>query len=111
VTCASTSGFEHAYDNRYLWMLLKSIIGSHFANYREAWEANRLISLGMIHPILSKTYPLSETADAAHHVHQNLHKGKLGILVLSPKEGLGVQDETMRARHIDRIDLFRRFSD
>jgi crotonyl-CoA reductase len=39
VTCASTSGFLHEYDNRYLWMNLKRIIGSHFANYREAWEA------------------------------------------------------------------------
>ena len=43
VTCASTSGFMHEYDNRYLWMSLKRIIGSHFANYREAYEANRLI--------------------------------------------------------------------
>src|SRR5664280_3223907 len=40
VTCASTSGFMHEYDNRYLWMSLKRIIGSHFANYREAWAAN-----------------------------------------------------------------------
>jgi crotonyl-CoA reductase len=111
VTCASTSGYEHTYDNRYLWMMLKSIIGSHFANYREAWEANRLISLGMIHPILSKTYPLSETAEAVYQVNENLHKGKLGIRVLSPKEGLGIQDESLRAQYIDRIDLFRRFSD
>ena len=27
VTCASTSGFMHEYDNRYLWMNLKRIIG------------------------------------------------------------------------------------
>jgi crotonyl-CoA reductase len=111
VTCASTSGFMHTYDNRYLWMLLKRIIGSHFANYKEAWEANRLIDLGMIHPILSKTYPLTETAEAAWQVHQNLHKGKLGILVLSPEEGMGVQDETKRARYADKIELFKRFSD
>ena len=58
VTCASTSGFMHEYDNRYLWMNLKRIIGSHFANYRESWEANRLIAKGMIHPTLSRTYPL-----------------------------------------------------
>ena len=44
VTCASTSGFLHSYDNRYLWMNVKRIIGSHFANYREAWEANRLVA-------------------------------------------------------------------
>ena len=46
VTCASTSGYWHEYDNRYLWMSLKRIIGSHFANYRESWEANRLITRG-----------------------------------------------------------------
>src|SRR5688572_21843859 len=106
VTCASTSGYEHVYDNRYLWMMLKSIIGSHFANYKEAWEANRLIDLGMIHPILSKTYPLSETAEAAWQVHQNLHKGKLGVRVLSPEDGLGVQDEEKRAKYADKIEVF-----
>src|SRR5436305_8920907 len=61
VTCASTSGYQHEYDNRYLWMNLKRIIGSHFANYREAWEANRLIARGRIPPTLSKTYPPDQT--------------------------------------------------
>ena len=57
VTCASTTGYMHEYDNRYLWMNLKRIIGSHFANYRESWEANRLIAKGMIHPTLSRHLP------------------------------------------------------
>ena len=111
VTCASTSGYMHEYDNRYLWMMLKSIIGSHFANYKEAWEANRLIDLGMIHPILSKTYSLDDTAEAAWQVHQNLHKGKLGILVLAESEGEGVQDAEKRAKFAEKIDIFKRFSD
>ncbi|MGA2036459.1 MAG: crotonyl-CoA carboxylase/reductase, partial [Acidimicrobiales bacterium] len=42
VTCAATSGFMVEYDNRHLWMRLKTIKGSHFANYREAWDANQL---------------------------------------------------------------------
>ena len=54
VTCASTSGYMHEYDNRYLWMNLKRIVSSHFANYREAWEANELINRGLIHPTLSQ---------------------------------------------------------
>jgi crotonyl-CoA reductase len=111
VTCASTSGYMHEYDNRYLWMNLKTIIGSHFANYKEAWEANRLASLGMIQPILSKTYPLAEAGEAAYQVHQNLHKGKLGIRVLAPEDGLGVKDEELRARHQSEMELYRRFSD
>ncbi len=107
VTCASTSGYQHEYDNRYLWMSLKRIIGSHFANYREAWEANRLIAKGRIHPTLSKVYPLQETGQAAYDVHRNLHQGKVGVLCLAPDEGLGVCDEEMRAKHIDAINRFR----
>ncbi|MGZ6798194.1 MAG: crotonyl-CoA carboxylase/reductase [Nocardioidaceae bacterium] len=106
-TCASTSGYLHQYDNRYLWMNLKRIIGSHFANYREAWEANRLISKGFVHPTLSRVYPMEETGQAAFDVHRNLHQGKVGVLCLAPEQGLGVRDPAMRARHVDRINLFR----
>ncbi|MFJ5550144.1 crotonyl-CoA carboxylase/reductase [Streptomyces sp. NPDC093225] len=107
VTCASTSGYRHEYDNRYLWMSLKRIVGSHFANYREAWEANRLVMKGRIHPTLSKVYPLAETGQAAYEVHRNLHQGKVGVLGLAPAEGLGVRDHEMRARHLDAINRFR----
>jgi crotonyl-CoA reductase len=109
VTCASTSGFLHQYDNRYLWMNLKRIVGSHFANYREAWAANRLIAKGLIHPTLSRVYPLEDTGTAAYDVHRNVHQGKVGVLCLSPREGLGVEPgaEDMRSRHLDRINLFR----
>jgi len=107
VTCASTSGYLHEYDNRYLWMNLKRIIGSHFANYREAWEANRLVSQGRIHPTLSRTYRLEETGQAAHDVHRNAHQGKVGVLCLAPEEGLGVRDPELRARHEPAINRFR----
>ena len=107
VTCASTSGYLHQYDNRYLWMNLKRIIGSHFANYREAWEANRLIARGRIHPTLSKCYPLGQTGQAAWEVHRNAHQGKVGVLCLAPEEGLGVRDPELRARHEGAINRFR----
>ncbi|MFD4253609.1 crotonyl-CoA carboxylase/reductase [Amycolatopsis thermoflava] len=107
VTCASTSGYLHQYDSRYLWMNLKRIIGSHFANYRESWEANRLIAKGLIHPTLSRTYSMTETGQAALDVHRNAHQGKVGVLCLAPEEGLGVRDAEKRSKHIDRINLFR----
>jgi crotonyl-CoA reductase len=106
-TCASTSGYMHEYDNRYLWMNLKRIISSHFANYRESWEANRLIAQGKIHPTLSRTYALADVGQAALDVHQNKHQGKVGVLTLAPQEGLGVRDEEFRAEHIDAINRFR----
>ena len=107
VTCASTSGYMHEYDNRYLWMNLKRIIGSHFANYKESYEANRLIDKGMIHPTLSKTFPLDQTGQAAFEVHRNQHQGKVGVLCLAPEEGLGVRDPEKRARFETQINRFR----
>jgi len=107
VSCASTSGYRHEYDNRYLWMSLKRIIGCHFANYREAWEANRLVMKGRIHPTLSRVYPLQEAGQAAYEVHRNLHHGKVGVLALAPEEGLGVTDPETRERHLGAINRFR----
>ncbi|HEX4493711.1 MAG TPA: crotonyl-CoA carboxylase/reductase [Acidimicrobiia bacterium] len=111
ITCAATSGFMIEYDNRYLWMNLKTLKGCHFANYREAWEANRLVCDARIHPTLSKVYTLDQTADAAQAVQQNLSEGKLGVLCLAPEEGLGVTDPALREKHLDQITLFRRFED
>jgi crotonyl-CoA reductase len=107
VTCASTSGFLHEYDNRYLWMSLKRIVGSHFANYREAWEANDLIIRGLIHPTLSKTYSLDQVGQAAYDVHRNLHQGKVGVLALAPQTGLGATDLKRREAHLPAINRFR----
>ena len=78
VTCAATTGFMIEYDNRYLWMNQKTLKGCHFANYREAWEANRLIAEGRIHPVLSAVFPFDQVGEAVLQVHHNLHEGKLG---------------------------------
>ena len=108
VTCAATTGFMIEYDNRYLWMNQKTLKGCHFANYREAWEANRLIAEGRIHPVLSAVFPFEQVAEAVLEVHHNQHEGKLGVLVLAPGEGLGVTDPELRAEHVDQITRFRR---
>ena len=111
VTCAATSGYMIEYDNRHLWMKLKRIVSSHFANYREAWEANRLVSLGKIQPILSAVFDLEHAGEAAYQVHHNLHEGKIGVLCLAPSEGLGITDPEFRAKvGEDKITMFRRHS-
>jgi crotonyl-CoA reductase len=111
VTCAATSGYMIEYDNRHLWMKLKSIKSSHFANYREAWDANKLICQGRIQPILSAVHPLDGVGEAAYQVHHNLHEGKIGVLCLAPNEGLGIDDPELRGKiGEDKITLFRRHS-
>ena len=109
VTCAATSGYMIEYDNRHLWMKLKTIKGSHFANYREAWDANRQVCEGKILPPLSAVFDLVDVGEAAYQVHHNLHEGKIGVLCLAPAEGLGIDDRELREQvGEDRITLFRR---
>jgi crotonyl-CoA reductase len=98
VTCGSSTGYQHQYDNRYLWMHLKRIIGSHAANLHELREFNRLVQLGKLMPALSTVYPLDEIGEAARLVQNNQHIGKVGVLCLAPHTGLGVTDPGLRAR-------------
>ncbi|MBZ4016056.1 crotonyl-CoA carboxylase/reductase [Streptomyces purpurogeneiscleroticus] len=96
VTCGSSTGYQHLYDNRYLWMNLKRIVGSHAANLQEQAECNRLFSLGKLAPVLSAVYSLQETPEAVRLVQQNRHTGKVGVRCLAPREGLGVTDPQLR---------------
>jgi len=109
VTCAATSGYMLEFDNRHLWMKLKRIVSSHFANYQEAWEMNRLIDRGVIQPVLSETFTLDQVGEAALKVHRNQGEGKIGVLCLSPEPGLGIDDAEKRERiGEDRITLYQR---
>ena len=111
VTCAATSGYMVEFDNRHLWMKLKRVLSSHFANYAEAWAANRLIDQGRIQPLLSRVHTLEEVGEAARAVHRNEVEGKVGVLCLSPEEGLGIDDPEKRDRiGEDRITVVRRHS-
>jgi crotonyl-CoA reductase len=108
VTCGSSTGYLHEYDNRRLWMRLKRVIGSHAANWHEAREANRLIEQGRIVPVLSKVYRLEQVGEAAREVQLNRHVGKVGVLCLAEREGLGVEDQRLRAAvGEERLALFR----
>jgi crotonyl-CoA reductase len=50
---------------------------------------------------------MDEVGQAAYDVHRNVHQGKVGVLCLSPEEGLGVRNQEKRAKHIDAINRFR----
>ncbi len=109
VTCAATSGYMIEYDNRHLWMKLKSIVSSHFANYQEAWNMNRLIDQGAIQPVMSEVFPLEQVGEAALKTHRNQGEGKLGVLCLAPEAGLGIADPDKReAIGEDKITLYQR---
>ena len=63
---------------------------------------------GKIQPLLTDTYTLDQVGDASLAVHHNKAEGKLGVLCLSPAEGLGVDDPERRAEiGEDKITVFR----
>ncbi|MBT2206743.1 crotonyl-CoA carboxylase/reductase [Actinomadura sp. NEAU-AAG7] len=108
VTCGSSTGYRHEYDNRFLWMRLKSIIGSHGFNYHEAVETNRLIALGMLHPTVSTVFPLDEAPQATRAVQTNQHVGKVAVLCAATAEGQGVDDPARRDRLAGHLNRYRR---
>jgi crotonyl-CoA reductase len=111
VTCGSSTGFWHEYDNRHLWMKQKRIIGSHGATWSEAWDATRIIAQGRIVPPLSRVFPLEQVGQAAREVQLNSHVGKVGVLCLAEREGLGIEDPELRASiGEERLGLFREFA-
>jgi crotonyl-CoA reductase len=108
VTCGSSSGYEHGYDNRHLWMKVKRIVGSHGANYAESWETNRLVKLGMLMPILSRVCALSDVGEATRAVQLGTYPGKTSVLCVAERQGLGVSDPETRERIGEaKLRLFR----
>ncbi len=110
VTCGSSTGYEHTFDNRYLWMKAKSIVGSHGSTLQEALECNRLVHLGMLQPALSKVVSLDDVPTVAYELEANRHVGKVGVLCMAPEEGLGIEDPERRAEIGEsKIEMFRKF--
>jgi crotonyl-CoA carboxylase/reductase len=88
VICGATSGYNLDFDVRYLWMRQKEIIGSHFANAWECLKANQLIEESKIRPVLWKTMPFEDVANAHQLMYENKHLGKIAVLV-----GAGSEDD------------------
>lgn len=108
VTCGSSSGYQHTFDNRYLWMKLKKIIGSHGANHQEQQATNQLFESGDIVPAVSAVYPLAEAAEACRVLQTNQQVGKIAVLCMAPGPGLGVTDPELRERiGEDRLNPLR----
>ena len=40
-------------------------------------------------------------------MNKNLHDGKLGVLCLAPREGMGVVDTALREKLLPKIQLYR----
>ncbi len=95
VICGATSGYNLKFDVRYLWMMQKRIIGSHFANALDALRANTLVEAGRIRPYLSRVYPFDQIPQAHQDMYENRHVGNMACLVMAPRPGLTTIQDLM----------------
>jgi len=88
VFCAGTTGFNLTFDARFVWMRQKRIQGSHFANLKQASEANRLVIEKRLDPCMSEVFPWDEIPAAHMKMLANKHKpGNMAVLVQALKPG------------------------
>jgi crotonyl-CoA reductase len=86
VTCAASSGFETVIDLRYLWMQVKSVIGSHISNRQEAAEANQLVMEKRIVPVVSHQAAFGELPVLLDHLRAGRVVGKAVVSVSGDKK-------------------------
>lgn len=77
VTCAASSGYNATIDLRYLWMSLKRIIGSHFANYHEATKAAELVFQNKICPLIHSVNDIADVGSLMNEMQSSKTFGKI----------------------------------
>ena len=89
VICAGTTGYNLTMDARYVWMHQKRVQGSHFANLKQASQANKLMLEKRLDPSMSEVFPWDQIPDAHMKMYRNEHKpGNMAVMVSSPRPGL-----------------------
>jgi NADPH:quinone reductase-like Zn-dependent oxidoreductase len=81
VTCGATSGFEAKIDLRALFRKQLSLLGSTMGSKGDLFQVLRLVEEGKLRPVLDRTMPLAQAADAHRLVAA---RGQFGNVVLVP---------------------------
>jgi len=98
VICAGTTGYNLTMDARYIWMHQKRVQGSHFANLKQASQANQLMVERRLDPCMSEVFPWNEIPGAHVKMRKNEHKpGNMAVLVSAPVTGLRTFEDTLEA--------------
>jgi len=88
VFCAGTTGYNLTMDARFVWMRQKRIQGSHFANLKQASQANHLVVERRLDPCLSEVFGWDDIPDAHMKMMRNEHKpGNMAVLVQAKRPG------------------------
>ncbi|MGO1120342.1 crotonyl-CoA carboxylase/reductase [Rhodovibrionaceae bacterium A322] len=98
VFCAGTTGFNLTMDARFVWMRQKRIQGSHFANLKQAAQANQLMVERRLDPCMSEVFSWADIPRAHTKMLRNQHKpGNMAVLVQSKTPGLRTLEDAIDA--------------
>ena len=81
VTCGATTGHQAAIDLRLLFARQISLLGSYMGSRAELWRVAGLFFRGDVAPVVDRTCPLSETAQAHRYLESSSQFGKVVLVV------------------------------
>ncbi len=94
VFCAGTTGYNLTMDARFVWMRQKRIQGSHFANLKQAAQANTLVIERRLDPCMSEVFSWDDIPRAHIKMMNNEHKpGNMAVLVQAKRPGRRTLEE------------------
>ncbi len=98
VFCAGTTGYNITFDARFVWMRQKRIQGSHFANLKQAAQANQLVIERRIDPCMSEVFAWEDIPRAHTKMWKNQHKpGNMAVLINARVPGLRTLEDVVDA--------------
>lgn len=80
VTCGATTGHEAGLDLRVLFVRQISLLGSYMGRKAELLRAARFFFAGDLRPIVDRTFPLAEAADAQRRLEAREQFGKIVLV-------------------------------
>ncbi len=80
VTCGATTGFDVTLDLRFLFSKQQSALGSYMGTLGELHRALKFVFRGELKPVVDRTFPLAEIAQAHRYLETKHQFGKVIIM-------------------------------